>query len=80
MAKTNKGQEQQAAQPTAKDLHARLKEIVQREIDNLPAALEELEPKERVKTLLALLPYVAPKVTNVAADYGEPMAGFDWGL
>lgn len=80
MAKTNKDLEQEQAQPTAKDLHARLKDIVQREIDNLPAALEQLEPKERIKTLLALLPYVAPKVTNVAADHGEPFAGLDWTL
>lgn len=80
MAKTNKDLEQEQAQPTAKDLHARLKDIVQREIDNLPAALEQLDPKERIKTLLALLPYVAPKVTNVAADYGEPFAGLDWTL
>jgi glutamyl-tRNA reductase len=55
MAKTNKDLEQEQAQPTAKDLHARLKDIVQREIDNLPAALEQLEPKERIKTLSAFL-------------------------
>lgn len=62
--------------PTTKGLHGRLKEIVQKEIERLPELLQELEPKERVRTLLALLPYVTPKVETVATDYGEP---FSWG-
>lgn len=58
--------------PTTKGLHGRLKEIVQKEIEGLPELLEQLEPKERVRTVLALLPYVSPKVETVATDYGEP--------
>ena len=62
--------------PTTKGLHGRLKEIVQKEIEQLPTLLEQLEPKERVRTVLALLPYVTPKIETVATDFGEP---FRWG-
>lgn len=64
--------------PLTKDLHGRLKEIVQKEIERLPELLEQLEPKERVKTLLQLLPYATPKVANVEADFGEPFTS-GWG-
>ena len=64
--------------PTTKGLHGRLKDIVQKEMERLPELLEQLEPKERVKTLLQLLPYATPKVANVEADFGEPFNG-GWG-
>ena len=63
--------------PTTKGLHGRLKEIVQKEIEQLPTLLQQLEPKERVRTILSLLPYVTPKVETVATDYGEPFS-MDW--
>lgn len=69
MAK-NKEQEQ----ATVRALHARLKDLVRDEIERLPELLQQLEPKERVRTLLALLPYVTPKVETVATDYGEPLS------
>ena len=65
------------ATPSTKDLHVRLKGIVQAEIEQLPALLQQLEPKERVKTLLNLLPYVTPKMSNVEADFGGTW-GIDW--
>ena len=61
-------------QATAKGLHARLKDLVREEIERLPELLQQLEPKERVRTVLALLPYVTPKVETVASDYGEPIS------
>ena len=70
MAKEQTEMVQQA--PLTKDLHGRLKEIVRKEIERLPELLEQLEPKERVRNVLALLPYVTPKVETVATDYGEP--------
>jgi len=63
--------------PTTKGLHGRLKEIVKKEIEQLPELLEQLEPKERVRTILNLLPYVTPKIETVATDYGEPFS-LDW--
>ena len=58
--------------PTTKGLHGRLKDIVNKEMEQLPVLLEQLEPKERVRTILALLPYVTPKIETVATDFGEP--------
>ena len=58
--------------PTTKGLHGRLKEIVQKELQRLPELLEQLEPKERVRTVLSLLPFVTPKVETVETDFGEP--------
>lgn len=60
--------------PTVKSMHGRLKEIVQKEMERLPELLEQLEPKERVRTLLSLLPYVTPKIETVGTDYGEPFS------
>ena len=76
MASKNNNKPVQEA-PTAKGLHARLKEIVSAEMARLPELLEQLEPKERVRTILQLLPYVTPKVETVGTDYGEP---FSWEL
>jgi hypothetical protein len=64
--------------PTTKGLHVCLKDIVSKELARLPDLLEQLEPKERVRTILALLPYVTPKVETVATDFGEPFSiGWD---
>lgn len=63
--------------PTTKSLHGRLKDIVNAEIAKLPELLEQLEPKERVRTILALLPYTTPKIETVATDFGEPCS-FGW--
>lgn len=60
------------------ELHARLKAIVSKEIERLPELLEQLEPKERIRDVLALLPYVTPKVETVATDYGEPWGDMKW--
>lgn len=62
---------------TRKDLHAKLKRIVADELERLPETLEKLEPAARVKFLLKLLPYVAPKIDTVGDDYGEKQ---DWGV
>jgi len=58
-------------QATRKSLHAQLKRIVSDELERLPETLEKLEPNARVKYLLQLLPYVAPKIEAVGDDYGE---------
>lgn len=52
-------------------IHRSLKELVLKELDNLPALLEGLTPQERVRTLLALLPYASPRIEQVKPAYGE---------
>ena len=69
--------EQETEQATRKDLHAQLKKIVAQELEQLPDTLAKMEPAARVKCLLKLLPYVAPKIDPVGDDYGEKQ---DWGV
>ena len=63
------------ADVTAKDLRAQLKAIMADELARMPELLEALPPQERIKAVLQLLPYCAPKVETCAAEYGEP---FSW--
>lgn len=60
---------------TRKDLHDQLKQIVYDELEHLPETLAAMEPAARVKALLHLLPYVAPKIETVGEDYGESVWG-----
>lgn len=62
---------------TVKDLHGQLKAIMARELEQLPELLEALPPAERIKAVLQLLPYTAPKVETCKTDFGEP---FTWGM
>jgi hypothetical protein len=48
-------------------------EIVKNEIDNLPALLEQLEPRERAYILVKLMPYVMPKMNTDETVLAEPV-------
>jgi hypothetical protein len=48
-------------------------EIVKNEIDNLPALLEQLEPRERAYILVKLMPYVIPKMNTDETSLAEPV-------
>lgn len=63
--------ENETEQATRKDLHAQLKKIVAKELEQLPDTLAAMEPAARAKYLLNLLPYVAPKIETVGSSYGE---------
>ena len=54
------------------DLREVLKDIIQKEIENLPETLKALEPKERLNILCKLMPFVFPKVEAVHSNDGEP--------
>lgn len=54
-------------------LHAKLKKIVADELDKLPETLEQMEPEQRAKVVLQLLPYTLPKIETVGESYTE-----DW--
>lgn len=45
-----------------KDIKERLKDVIDREIENLPALLEKLPPQDRVEAILEILPYALPKL------------------
>ena len=63
---------------TTKSLHRTLKDVMARELAQLPELLEALPPQERIKAVLQLLPYTTPKVETCSNDFGEPTAGFTW--
>lgn len=54
-----------------KSLQKKLKEIVAQELEQLPDILEALPPAERVKAILQLLPFTAPKIEQGANDPAE---------
>lgn len=60
---------------TTKSLHRALKDVMARELAQLPELLEALPPQERIKAVLQILPYVAPKVEQCSSEYGD---GFSW--
>lgn len=47
---------------TIRGLHGQLKAIMARELEQLPATLEALPPQERIKAVIELLQYAAPKL------------------
>jgi len=49
-----------------------LKEVMEKEINQLPDYLEKLTPIERINILLRLMPYVFPRVEAVHHKDGEP--------
>jgi hypothetical protein len=60
-----------------------LKELMQKELEQLPDTLKELEPVQRLNILCKLIPYVLPKVESVTHKLGEPESepennGFKW--
>lgn len=51
-----------------------LKNIMQKEIEQLPDLLEKLSPSERLNFLCRLMPFVFPKVEAVHSKEGEPFS------
>lgn len=57
-----------------RSLRESLKELMQREIDNLPDLLDQMEPKERINVICRLMPFVFPKLEAINATDGEPVS------
>ncbi len=55
------------------NLRETLKNIMEKEITQLPKTLEKLEPKDRLNILCRLMPFIFPKVNTVHLTEGEPM-------
>ena len=62
-----------------KEMRSVLKDIVYNELDNIQETLESLTAKERLDTILKLIPYVVPKVKKVSHTINEPFE-FDLGF
>jgi len=69
--------------PLTGNIRDTLKELMQKELEQLPDTLKELEPVQRLNILCKLIPYVLPKVESVTHTQGEPESdtennGFKW--
>lgn len=64
---------------TVSDMRKSLKEMMNREIANLPNLIEQLPTEQRIDVVLKMMPFVLPKVDKASAKSGEPMDLFgDW--
>jgi hypothetical protein len=45
---------------------------MQKELEQLPETLKELDPVQRLNILCKLMPYVLPKTESVKHNFGEP--------
>lgn len=71
MDKENTGLTDQATNGGASvfTIHRQLLQIAADEIARIPEHLEQMTPAERVRFVLAVLPYTAPKVEKVDTDF-----------
>ena len=60
--------------PLTGTIRETLKDLMQKELDQLPETLKDLEPVQRLNILCKFMPYVLPKVESVTHTLGEPGA------
>jgi len=65
--------ETQSLPVLTKNIRETLKEMLQKELEQLPATLKDLEPVQRLNILCKLMPFVLPKVESVHHSQGEPV-------
>lgn len=58
--------------PLTGNIRDTLKELMQKELEQLPETLKELDPVQRLNILCKLMPYVLPKTESVKHNFGEP--------
>jgi hypothetical protein len=58
--------------PLTGNIRDTLKDLMQKELEQLPETLKNLEPVQRLNILCKFMPYVLPKVESVAHTLGEP--------
>ena len=60
-----------------KELKSVLKEFVYNELENIEERLDQLEPKQRIESMINLMPYVFPKLESISHTTNKPI---DWGI
>jgi hypothetical protein len=58
--------------PLTRNIRDTLKDLMQKELEQLPETLKELDPVQRLNILCKLMPYVLPKTESVKHTLGEP--------
>ena len=71
------GRPKGAKNAVTKELRAKLKNLIDSELEALPDLLSEIEPKDRLEMIIKLLAYAMPKVQPICSSANEP---FDLGL
>ena len=66
------GRPKGAVNKTTAETKEIIQKIVSNELDKITDLLEKLEPKERVDAVIKLLPYIAPKQSEVSINDTEP--------
>ena len=61
----------QPVKPLTKNIQETLKEIMQKEFENLTDTLKSLEPVQRLNILCKLMPFVLPKVESIKSNEDE---------
>ena len=65
--------------PLTGNIRDTLKELMQKELEQIPDTLKELDPVQRLNILCKLMPYVLPKTESVKHTLGEPeLPKKDW--
>ena len=57
--------------PLTGSIRETLKDLMQKELEQLPETLKDLEPVQRLNILCKFMPYVLPKVESVTHTLGE---------
>ena len=63
---------EQYDKPLVADIRNTLKELMQKELEQLSETLKDLQPVQRLNILCKLIPFVLPKVEAVQSEKGEP--------
>jgi hypothetical protein len=65
--------------PLTGNIRDTLKDLMRKELEQLPETLKELDPVQRLNILCKLMPYVLPKTESVKHTLGEPeLPKKDW--
>lgn len=64
--------ENEPLKPLVKNIREILKAQVQKELEQLPETLKDLEPEKRLNIVCKLIPFVLPKVESIHPENGEP--------
>lgn len=64
-------------QVSSEELRQSLKEVLAKEISQLPVLMGQLPPEERVKTIIKLLPFFVPQTEKVQSALDSGVWGLD---
>lgn len=67
--KKTDGREKGTPNKVIKELRDKLKPVLVDELENLPAELAKMLPRQRIELIIKLLPYSMSKVQPLTADY-----------